>query len=433
MRYLDGGLMRHLVLIVTLLFFAAAISHLYCERLSREVWRLHNYSTEYYSSGPGGPSELNTSYHYIYNSQNPQLIDSVHVHSNSWGGEEIDATIDYNGSITYLDDRYIIQQSHLASSVTILDVIVKDNNDRFLSYATYYGMNLYYRSDWTYDNYGKLSEVVHYRNPQYWGDWYSGYWRYLPEYDIYNRKISETRLNSSDSLTWNLKFRLVYNYSQNTLPDSFLVKEKEPYWNFRSFIFFDVVNAYQIDSLSVYQYADSLWNWVGRLVYTYYISDTSITVGFQDVSLQDDIWLTMPQFGSYMDSVTYYPNGLIKYYNWYCDLDILHPSDTDFYYVWIDENTHVLDESIPSAGLKLSISPNPFSSSMKISNNNKTSMDEISIYNIKGQLVRTWKDVKSSELTWDGKDASNLSVSSGVYLIKAKQGNHITTVKTIKY
>jgi len=106
-------------------------------------------------------------------------------------------------------------------------------------------------------------------------------------------------------------------------------------------------------------------------------------------------------------------------------------SNTDFFnWETITSNTDeysILTDSV------IAIYPNPFSNNLKISNSNKTSMDEISIYNIKGQLVRTWKDVKSSELTWDGKDASNQPVSSGVYLIRARHDKDISTAKVLKY
>jgi len=59
-------------------------------------------------------------------------------------------------------------------------------------------------------------------------------------------------------------------------------------------------------------------------------------------------------------------------------------------------------------------------------------LDNISIYNTKGQLIRRWKDIKTPELTWDGKDSNNRPVSSGVYLIRAKQGDSVQTVKAIR-
>ncbi len=88
----------------------------------------------------------------------------------------------------------------------------------------------------------------------------------------------------------------------------------------------------------------------------------------------------------------------------------------------------------PSALLSVSAYPNPFKSNLSIrfTGNDKSSA-EISIYNIKGQLIRSWKNLKSNELSWDGKDNASQSVSSGMYLIRAKQGKNISTAKIVKY
>ena len=78
--------------------------------------------------------------------------------------------------------------------------------------------------------------------------------------------------------------------------------------------------------------------------------------------------------------------------------------------------------------------PNPFIKDLNIKIDSNTPINsDISIYNLKGQLIRTWKDVKADELTWDGKDTSNQSVSSGIYIIKARQGKDISTAKVLKY
>ena len=92
------------------------------------------------------------------------------------------------------------------------------------------------------------------------------------------------------------------------------------------------------------------------------------------------------------------------------------------------------DQIQPTNLFSIDTYPNPFRQDLSIKINNKDSVpSEINIYNIKGQLVRTWKDVKSYELIWDGKDTSNQPVKSGIYLIKAKQGKDISTAKVLKY
>ncbi len=87
----------------------------------------------------------------------------------------------------------------------------------------------------------------------------------------------------------------------------------------------------------------------------------------------------------------------------------------------------------PSTASIIRLYPNPFSSFLQIKTNNQLALDDISIYNIKGQLILSWKDVKAAELTWDGRDSNNHTVNSGVYLIRAKQGQQNSTAKVIKF
>ena len=106
-------------------------------------------------------------------------------------------------------------------------------------------------------------------------------------------------------------------------------------------------------------------------------------------------------------------------------------SGTSTEWVTWEDYTPIQDEYYTPILFKLSAYPNPFTNYLII-NAKDNSFENISIYNIKGQLVRTWKDVKSNELTWDGKDESNQPVSNGVYLIKAKQDKQVSVMKVIK-
>ncbi len=75
-------------------------------------------------------------------------------------------------------------------------------------------------------------------------------------------------------------------------------------------------------------------------------------------------------------------------------------------------------------GIK-SIYPNPFNNSTRIALQNKSaSKSTLSIYNIKGQLVRSFQDIDfkkdgSCSCLWNGHDSQGKKVSSGVYWAKA--------------
>ncbi len=91
------------------------------------------------------------------------------------------------------------------------------------------------------------------------------------------------------------------------------------------------------------------------------------------------------------------------------------------------------NQQTPTTHLLISTYPNPFNTNLNIKIDSKApASSDISIYNIKGQLIKSWKGIKSNELNWDGRDKDNKPVKSGVYLIKAKQGNKYMTMKVIK-
>ncbi len=80
--------------------------------------------------------------------------------------------------------------------------------------------------------------------------------------------------------------------------------------------------------------------------------------------------------------------------------------------------------------------PNPFNPVTNIAYSIKEAGNvTLEVYNIKGQLVTTLiNDVKETghyTTTWNGKDNSNKSVSSGVYFYKMKSGNYTATKKMI--
>ncbi|MCD4818463.1 MAG: T9SS type A sorting domain-containing protein, partial [Candidatus Cloacimonetes bacterium] len=81
--------------------------------------------------------------------------------------------------------------------------------------------------------------------------------------------------------------------------------------------------------------------------------------------------------------------------------------------------------------------PNPFNPTTNIlfSTTESTENTELSIYNIKGQKVKTLVNDKletgDHSIVWDGKDDSSKQVSSGIYFYKMKSGKYTATKKMI--
>lgn len=109
--------------------------------------------------------------------------------------------------------------------------------------------------------------------------------------------------------------------------------------------------------------------------------------------------------------------------------DLTEPMSFDFtfmtadYIVSADEELQVFE--------KLSQNyPNPFNPSTTISyelSQNELHNASITIYNAKGQIVRTFSNLNTSgQIIWDGRDSDNNIVNSGVYFYK------LESIKTSK-
>ena len=84
---------------------------------------------------------------------------------------------------------------------------------------------------------------------------------------------------------------------------------------------------------------------------------------------------------------------------------------------------------------KLQLYPNPFNPDLNISweaENMENSNTEIAVYNVKGQQIRNWQ-VNSCRgcLTWDGKNNTGLSCSTGIYFVRITTGGKTISHKAV--
>ena len=98
--------------------------------------------------------------------------------------------------------------------------------------------------------------------------------------------------------------------------------------------------------------------------------------------------------------------------------------------------TQTQDELAPVILTNLSSYPNPFKTEAYLSfESSKNCLAEITVYNLKGQTLRSWKDVSlksgSCNISWDGKDNKGLSVPAGVYIWKVQSGTQTLSRKML--
>ncbi len=106
----------------------------------------------------------------------------------------------------------------------------------------------------------------------------------------------------------------------------------------------------------------------------------------------------------------------------------------------MDYNTRELKTTItakaaPTAFALNPAYPNPFNPYVNLSFTLPEAMSySLKIYNVAGQLVRSYEGVGSASLnvvTWDGKDNAGVEVSSGVYFYKLIAGGFSATQKMV--
>ncbi len=76
------------------------------------------------------------------------------------------------------------------------------------------------------------------------------------------------------------------------------------------------------------------------------------------------------------------------------------------------------DDAVASAEIALDAYPNPFASELTIS---AKAAGEISIYNLRGQLLRSWKGVK--QVKWDGLNGAGNQCPAGMYIIRSNNAS----------
>jgi len=388
---------------------------------SKRIESMFNQRTFYFPS-----SRITTEWNYIYSASEPAMVDSIIKTEATYNSAGMTTTVtksafthsvQTDGNLTrteYLEYRmpyntligryvFIYNQDNDLVELIAKHLSVPDSVHVYYHYSApakpdsmYYKtcsgnstITFYFKI--YYDNFGRLDYSVEYLND--FGNWYP-YLKFTQNYGI---KL----FRYPAPLEYN-DFRF-YNVSLGGFEDSSIAYDKN----------------YAPESITY-----EAWNWNGFWYpsdnYNYGVDVTGPNIALLSNRNNDYIGhFYYDRNGSYIGKFVYYT----------------YLSDVYFDVIWDYYNPPETDENTSAPVLSgLSTYPNPFRASLNIKLDSKTPIDsDISIYNIKGQLIRSWKGVKSNELTWDGNDKDNKPVRSGVYLIKARQEKQVSTLKVIRF
>lgn len=396
-------------------------------------WRTSSITLEQYQMNTWGTTNQ---FDMIYSSQYPTRLDTLKYYG--WDG----------------DAQTLVLFAKFA--------YVYDNTNEYVtsSYITMQREGIWYpfmRSNFTYDNQHRLiyafTEMYDPQN-QIWStymwtqvDFISTtnftVWQYQAEtdnrtqqwmkmqfvWDGQGRIIEETDIVSADSVNWvnSEKYIRTYHPHDTTTGDIFIQNFSHylPKQNMLEEVYAD--DFFGMLSTEMNQYwSGTAWQDTYWVTYTYDTSDrlTQIMEQHWNNNMWNNNWNVQYTYdvngNQYQTVKSHYESGNLV-------------SDERYTFSW--EQATANDDNVAPAvsGLQLSASPNPFAGEIFISLSSKKSQPAlISIYNLRGQLIRTFSAQTNSKLSWDGTDAELNQAAQGIYLIKVTSGSESTSAKVLK-
>ncbi len=337
----------------------------------------------------------------------------------------------------------------------------------------------YTRYEYTYDD---LNQLVLYETSRYiggnWSDMGAKEYYYTPSGQIYetlyrivvdgvwqkNEKehylyICSGLLTQKDDYwfyndDWHNAFVTSYEYS-----GTLLTNENTYAYDTTGFTHDYLFNVYEYNGagqriLWFQRYVQGDWEFVfdSRSLYTYNEDGSLAMVVHQDPSGPGSTWVDVSrQIYSYdangfltevLAQSNYGSSGWQDYYRYLYTNDA-HGNEVQVLYqtvsdsIWTNvyklvnlySDTANEDENVPGTENSLACYPNPFRESVQI--DTKGQRGELSVYNLKGQLLRSFPVAKGEKPAWNGTDAQGRALSNGVYLVRFESGNTSSSRKVI--
>jgi len=174
-----------------------------------------------------------------------------------------------------------------------------------------------------------------------------------------------------------------------------------------------------------------------------------ISSGYDDIFVakmdENGNWLWATQAGAGSDDSGYgitidnagnsYVTGFFKETATFGSHSLTSSGENDIFVAKLNSSVYAENEIIPTE-IRLSNFPNPFNPTttihFSIEQNQQNEQIELEIYNLKGQKVKQFSDIRGqTSVIWNGTDQNNKPVSSGIYLYKLEAGKYTSTKKMI--
>lgn len=390
------------------------------------AWRLHEVQTAYFENTwiPSGREVL------YYNSAHPAKLDSLEMYfynlgEQTWQKHSV-ATYQTNAAgrttaswyYDFWEGNYDLRERaeflYDASNRLILEKWFDcDSSPEVLRYRE----NYFYQND-------ELSEFIFWEYDPW--DQETEYYKNIFQNDPQGRPTEVLSHYSPDSLNWDLYYREELTYHPNDTSNGLTFIEYFSELMYEYGYLFSNITPWMWNTKIDSYWSSRAWQYENRDVYTYQIPNLELS---EVIHYSWDVdWIPDTR-----DTYTYNNDGNLNWtLSWFYDGGNWTES-TRNQYNWktYSGSNDINSPVIPRLSLKAK--PSPFADVLKIlPTSPKNAAILLSIYNLKGQLIKRINATPGIETSWDGLDTAGKNCSSGIYFIKARQNHAEHTLRVIK-